>query len=419
MPRPPNYYDVLGVERDVDMRAIKRAWREAARTLHPDLPANRGNPQAKRRFALVKEAYETLSDPVRRQEYDERGSSPYMMPGSPFVDAHESARSTRHDSAEDIKLQTETGQGVADIFANLFGQGGHHQAPPKKSDSPWDPGRLHDEGMASRPRNQAPPPGGPRSTSRWGFNPEDLAEAALKGDMANADRMGEPPSNGGGRPRRPRRPAIPPERPGDPNWKPPGPAPTAAEPPPQVARAARPAPLRISAQVPLPVALCGGKHTITYRALAETGDYRMVDVDLFLPAATEDGAEVLLRGKGEGGADLLVTVSIEDHPIFRLRGRDLVMDLPLSPLEAASGCRIEVPTLQGSQRVSVPPGVRSGQKLRLRGLGAPSEGSLPAGNQELVLQILLPEPLTAEALDLLTQLDEASDWDPRAHWSRD
>ncbi len=411
MARFPDYYQILGVAPDADMRAVKRAWREAARTLHPDLPDNKGNAQAIRRFQTVKNAYDVLSDPVRRQEYDERGSSPFLRPGSPFADTSESARSSRAQSAEDIQLQTETGEGVASIFADLFG--GAHAAPPKK-DSPWDPGRLNREGRASRPPGQAPPsssggglwdPDGFQReanadrASRWGFDPEALAEAALMGDMDAAD-------------------AAPSARREPPRVR----ATRTARPPRQARR--RGDDLRITAQVPFEVAALGGRHRLTYRSAGGGDGYSLAEADLFVPAGLVDGTELILRGQGapgDGGGeagDLRVAAFAEEHPIFRRRDRDIVLDLPLTPYEAATGLQITVPTLQGRQAVTVPPGVRSGQKLRLRGLGLPAEGGRPPGNQELVIQVHLPEALGADALELLRRLDELNGWDPRARWPK-
>ena len=178
----------------------------------------------------------------------------------------------------------------------------------------------------------------------------------------------------------------------------------------------------MSAQVPFGIAALGGKHRLSYRIVGEDNRFQLEEVDLFLPAGTEDGAELVLKGKGppgDGGGprgDLRVTVYVEDHAWFRRRGRDVVMDLPLTPYEAATGLRIQVPTLHGRQKLSVPPGVRSGQKLRLRGLGVPASGTEAAGNQELVIQIHLPEALGSAALDLLQQLDALSDWNPRSRW---
>ncbi len=427
MPRPPDYYEILGVDPDADMRAVKRAWREAARTLHPDLPDNRGNSHAKRRFKLVKEAYEVLSDPVRRQEFDERGSSPFLAPGTPFAATSQSARSTRERSAEDIRLQTDTGQGVASIFADLFGGG--HAAPPPPKESPWNPGRLNREGQASRPADQAPPtgagawdPGKMESdakagrASRWGFDPEALAEAALKGDLSAADaatqarpssiRLGGRPPSPGAKP-----PRSAPSRPT---------APRSAPPRPPARR--RGDDLKITAQVPFRLAALGGRHTVQYRAADSASGYQLAEAELFLPAGIADGTELVLAGKGPAGdgggahGDLRVTVYVEEHPQFVRRDRDVVVDLPLSPWEAATGCTVEVPTLHGRQKVNVPPGVRSGQKLRLRGLGLAASGGQPVGNQELVIQIHLPEPLSARQLELLQELEESSDWDPRGRW---
>ena len=443
MPHRRNYYEILGLDPDADMRAVKRAWREAARTLHPDLPANRGSAHAKRRFQDVKDAYDVLSDPQRRQEYDDRGSSPFLARGSSFVERSESDRSTRDQDADDITLETGAGEGVASIFADLFGGVGR---PPPKQESPWDPGRLHRDGMASRPADQAPPPRGGDNPwdptrmeaeanadrkRRWGFDPEALAEAALKGDVDAADSMGASPPP---RPRRvrtaprsaPRSTPGPTARPsptpaeGDDPWSAPAAASRAT---PRAAPGQRRGDdLPVSAQVPFAVAALGGRHKLSYRIVGEGSRFEVEEVELFLPSGTEDGAELVLRGKGPpgdgGGArgDLRVTVYVEEHAVFRRRDRDVVMDLPLTPYEAATGLRLEVPTLQGRQKLTVPPGVRSGQKLRLRGLGVPSGGGQPAGNQELVIQIHLPEALGSAGLELLKQLDGLSDWNPRGRW---
>ena len=429
MPRPPDYYAILGVARNADDRDIKRAWRSAARSLHPDLPTNRGNAHAQRRFQLVKEAYDVLSDPEQRKDYD-AGRTPYLRVAAGWTDGDPGPSQRQAQSAEDIELQTDTGEGVADIFASLFSGGGAAK-PAANKESLWDPERLNRDGHASRGadspkrssasgwRPEGDPAAGPAPDAgssgggwrpeydpanegrkqRWGFDPEDLAEAALKGDLAEADgmfsRQGDAP---------------------DP-WQQPG----ARRNPPRQEQPTRGEELSISLQVPFRTAALGGPHRTTYRVPDAHGNWSIEELTLALPAGFEDGGELRIAARGNpsrnGGprGDLLVSIFVEDDPVFSRRGADVLVDLPLPPWEAASGCQLDVPTLQGSNRVRVPPGVRSGQKLRLRGLGLLGADGR-RGHQELIIQIQLPPGLSREALSLLERLDELSDWSPRVAW---
>jgi len=143
-------------------------------------------------------------------------------------------------------------------------------------------------------------------------------------------------------------------------------------------------------------------------------------VRLRIPRGTTDGQRLRLRGKGAPGVaggpagDLYLTVGLRPHPRFRADGHDLFIEVPLAPWEAALGAAVEIPTLDSRVTLKIPAGSKSGQRMRLSGLGMPkSEGG--AGDLYAVLSIALPATLSARERELFEQLREASQFDPRAN----
>jgi len=143
-----------------------------------------------------------------------------------------------------------------------------------------------------------------------------------------------------------------------------------------------------------------------------------------IPKGVTDGQRLRLRGKGGKGlnggrdGDLLLLLTLLPHPVFRVTGRDLYLDLPLAPWEAALGASVDVPTLAGTVRLKVPAGSRAGQQLRLAGRGLPApHGS--DGNLYAVIQIVVPEHLTERERALFKELAENSDFNPRLHFARE
>ena len=134
-------------------------------------------------------------------------------------------------------------------------------------------------------------------------------------------------------------------------------------------------------------------------------------VDVTVPADVRDGQTMRLRGLGEPGekggeqGDLLLTVRITSDELFRVEGRDLECDLPLAPWEALLGARVPLHTPDGEVTLSVPPGTRSGARMRLGGKGLLQDGV--RGNLYAVVRLALPEPLSAAQRALLEQLAAA------------
>ncbi|MEJ7670197.1 MAG: DnaJ C-terminal domain-containing protein [Casimicrobiaceae bacterium] len=140
-----------------------------------------------------------------------------------------------------------------------------------------------------------------------------------------------------------------------------------------------------------------------------------------IPKGATDGQRLRVPGKGgkrfNGGraGDLFLNIEVQPHPLFRVSGHDLYLDLPLTPAEAVLGTAVEVPTLGGPVMLKVPPGTLAGQQLRLarRGLPRPHAGE---GDLFAIVQIAVPRVTSEQERALYQQLAERSSFNPRAHF---
>lgn len=144
-------------------------------------------------------------------------------------------------------------------------------------------------------------------------------------------------------------------------------------------------------------------------------------VTVRIPAGIKSGTKLRLRGKGQYNpytqqrGDLYLTVQVAPHPLFRFEEDQLVIDLPITPDEAALGAQVTVPTPSGNVVVNVPAGTRSGQSLRLRGKGWPNRlGS--RGDLLAKVQIVPPKSLSAQEKELYAKLRSLRTFNPRSHW---
>lgn len=140
-------------------------------------------------------------------------------------------------------------------------------------------------------------------------------------------------------------------------------------------------------------------------------------VKMRVPAGSLSGQRLRLSGKGQpspmGGAagDLFLALQVAPHALYRLEGKDIYLDTPVLPWEAALGLTLTIPTLAGDRRLKVPAGARNGQKLRLAGRGMPSNDG--AGDFYVQLQIVLPPTLSDEERALYESLRALSSFNPR------
>ncbi len=143
------------------------------------------------------------------------------------------------------------------------------------------------------------------------------------------------------------------------------------------------------------------------------------DCEVEIPRGVVEGRRIRLAGQGGRGhgdapaGDLYLTVRIAPHPRYRLSGRDLTVDLPVAPWEAALGATVPVGTPAGAAQVTVPAGSCSGRRLRLRGQGMPNPEGTP-GDLYAEVRIAVPTELSARERDLFEQLAAESSFDPRS-----
>lgn len=311
-----DYYRTLGLERDADADAIKRAYRKLARKYHPDVSEEA---DAEERFKEVQEAYEVLKDPDKREAYDRLGANwragEDFRPPPDWEPDFEFHRGGFRDAAD-----------FSDFFASIFG------AAP----------------------GAGPTRGGGRGTGHGGFQ--------ARGE----DRS-------------------------------------------------------VRVQVSLADAFAGATRTFTFVSpgIDERGQVRQQQrtVNVSIPRGIVEGQRIRLAGQGGAGfgggpaGDLFLEVEFEPHALFHVDGRDIHVELPVTPWEAALGARVKAPTLGGMVELSIPPDSQSGRRLRLGGRGLPGK---VAGDQYVTLRIVTPPAHDDERRDFYRRMAAAMPYDPRA-----
>jgi curved DNA-binding protein len=131
-----------------------------------------------------------------------------------------------------------------------------------------------------------------------------------------------------------------------------------------------------------------------------------------MPAGVMSGQRIRLKGQGPNGGDLYLKIILQPHPFFTLDGYDVHCKLKLSPSEAVLGAQVEVPTLSGPVKLNVPPGVQSGQQLRLANKGYPKDDRT-YGDQYVEIVIVVPKNPSSRERELYQQLLRVQSFNPR------
>lgn len=317
-----DYYKVLGVDPTADEKEIKSAYRKLAAKYHPDKSKL---PGAEDKFKEVSEAYEALSDPAKRAEYDEirryggQHGRPFQAPpgwqGGPGAGA----------GAGDF----------SDFFSTIFGN-------QRGAGNPFGGGSGSGRG-----------PG--RAAARDGQD-VDLNLAVFLEEALSEE------------------------------------------------------PKQVSFKVP------------QYNAAGQRASDVTKTLKVKIPAGVSDGERIRLKGQGApgvaGGAagDLFITLTLAPHPLFKVEGSDLVVEVPVAPWELALGAKVEVPTLSGKLSLTVREGSHSGQRLRAKGHGLRAKAG---GRGDLLVQLKVVMPPASEASrELWEKLAQSAAFDPRAGWGR-
>ncbi len=363
-----DYYEVLGVSRDADADQIKKAYRKLAMRYHPD---RNDEPDAEARFKEVTEAYEVLRDPEKRRLYDRYGKEGVRRRAGAGASAGFS------------------GFGFADafeVFMREFGGAGFSE--------------MFGGGRGTRSR-------GPRRGSSVRVTVRlTLEEAALGAErtlrlklLDRCDRCGGSGAEPGTAPVR-------------------CPACGGAG---QVRHVQRSMLGQFVSVRPCPE--CGGEGRVVQspctdcRGEGRVRKERRIKVEI--PAGISSDDYLRLREKGNAGpnggprGDVVVQVEVEPDERFERRGDDLFLDLPVTFSQAALGDRIEVPTIDGTAELELPPGVQSGELVRLRGKGMPRLRQNGRGDQMVRVLVWTPTDLTDEQRRLLEELRERESKPPR------
>jgi molecular chaperone DnaJ len=352
-----DYYDVLGVAKGADDDEIKKAYRKVAKECHPDL--NPGNADKERQFKEANEAYEVLSDSQKKQLYDQYGHA--------GVDPNYGA-GRGGGGFGDFGFDIDLGS----IFENFFGGfgGGGRANAPRRGESlrssliisfeeaafgcekPIDITRIEQCGECAG------------SGASKGTEAETCSQCGGSGQVRTATRtpMGTfsstgacPSCNGRGR------------------------------------------------IVKNPCTSCKGSGLFRKR----------VSISVKAPAGIDDGQTFQLRGQGNAGinggpaGDVLVTVSVRPHPIFMREGTTVHSEMTITFAQAALGCELEVPTLDGKVKYTVAEGCQPGTIFRLRGKGIPGLNGRARGDQLVHMVVEVPKKLDKKQKEALLAFAEA------------
>jgi molecular chaperone DnaJ len=344
-----DYYDVLGVSRNCSAEEIKRSFRKLAHKYHPDKNSDKS---AAERFKEINEAYEVLSDPERRESYDRFGHA-----GETFGQGFDS------------DIFRGFGGGIGDIFETFFGGtgGGRSRSGPQRgSDVRYHLTIEFEEAVFGCEKEIEI------------HRTEYCSKCKGTGCKPGSNPVKCPECNGSGEVR-------------------------------QVQRSF------FGQFVNVTICLrCGGSGHITSDPCTHCNgskyEKKTRRTVISIPAGVDEGSQIRMSGEGNAGSNgggpgnLYITISVKEHKIFRRHGDDILYDVPITFPQAALGDEIEIPTVDGSVPLKIPPGTQSGRIIQLKGKGIPHLRGGGRGDQMVAVYVITPESLTNEQKKLLAEL---------------
>ncbi|MGH9445672.1 MAG: molecular chaperone DnaJ [Terriglobia bacterium] len=376
-----DYYAILGVDRNAKPEEIRKTYRHLARKYHPDL--NPGNKKAEDKFKEISEAYEILGDEKKRKVYDQHGFYAENIPSGGFNPGTRPAGEGQgfdfsgfdfSDLGPEQEEQQRGGFSFRDVFSHIFSgsREAEHEGPVRGGDIEhnvhlgfWDAIRGTNLRLTIARKEECSTCHGTGHAAGPPVTCRTCGGSGKLSRQAGAMRFSGPcPDCGGTGKQRP------------------------------------------------PCVVCGGAGLIRK---PETFEVR-------IPAGVDTGSRVRVAGKGNAGlhggprGDLLIVTDVERHSLFDRRGDNIYVKVPVTITEAALGAKVEVPTLEGSSVIRIPPGTQSGQTLRLRGNGAPSlrTGAGVRGDEFIEVQVVVPRVADERIKEILRELARLNPEDPRA-----
>lgn len=357
-----DYYEVLGLEKGASEDAIKKAYRKLAKKYHPDV--NPGDTQAEERFKEVNEAYEVLSDADKRSRYDAYGHAgvdPNFTGGA----SQGWGGFSGFGGFEDFDLGS--------IFDSFFGggaTGSSRRTAARRGEDIHTTIMLSFEEAAFGCEKEI-------SITRIEECSECSGTGAEKGTAVETCTR----CSGTGQ-----------------------------------VRSTRRTPLGVISNTET-CSECRGSGKTIKTPCSEchgVGNVRKSrKIKLSVPAGIDEGQTISLRNEGNSGRNggpsgsLLVTVQIRPHPIFTRNGTSVICELPITIIQAVLGAEVEVPTLDGKVKYTIPEGTQSGTTFRLKGKGIPRLHSSSRGDQYVKVFVEIPKNLSKKQKDLLSQFGDS------------
>ncbi len=374
-----DYYGVMGVSRSASKEELRKAYRKLARKHHPDL--NPGDKAAEERFKRVQEAYDVLSDPKKRQMYDQLGyyseHGPQPGPGGP-----------------------QPGPGMD------FGGFDFSEAPAGQPGAGGFSGQFRDLfGQFFGRRGRAEERAEPGTDLEYGLNIDFWQ--AIKGTQVtvNVSRQEVCGTCGGS-----------------------GTAASGAVTCPQCQGKGTVTQMAGAMRFNMSCPRCGGSGKLRNVCPNCHGDGRLPaseTVEVRIPPGVQTGTRLRVASKGNAGTmgapagDLYITVRVEAHPFFHREGDNIEIRVPVSVTEAGLGAKIEVPTIDGRALLKVPPGTASGQKFRMREKGVLNSRKNARGDQIVEVVVQPPKVRDERTKEILRELARLNPEDPRETiWSQ-
>ncbi len=345
--RARNFYDVLGVSKTASQDELKKAYRKLAREYHPD--TNPGDKEAEERFKEIEGAYDVLSDPDKRKQYDAFGSA-------------EGRGGFRGGGNANFDFGD-----ISDLFGgfgDIFNRGQTRQRAGRGADLQVEVSLSFEDSLRGV-ETQIPVEaetacrecGG--SGAQPGYSPQVCPECKGRGVTVESQGM-----------------------------------------------------FGLSHACPR----CHGNGTVIEKPCPHcqgTGrERRTKRYKVKIPAGVKDGTQIRLKGKGEPGygggpsGDLVVVTRVAESPVYKRRGSDLEVEVPVTYADAALGASIDVQTPDGPVSLKVPAGSESGKLLRIRGRGAPKLNGGGKGDVLARLKISVPKKPNKKERELLEQLQK-------------
>ena len=354
-----DYYEVLGVQKGASEDELKKAYRKLAKENHPDL--HPGDKNCEARFKEINEAYEVLSDPDKRAKYDQFGHAAF--------DPNQGFGGGGFGGFGDCGGFG----GFGDIFGDIFGfggGGGKNPNAPRKGDNLRANLNIKFEEAAFGVKKDV-------TLTRIEQCPDCKGSGCAAGTTAEVC----PDCKGSG----------------------------------QVKTTQR-TPFGMM-QSNVQCSKCKGRGKIihspcqTCRGIGSIRRQHKVNINV--PAGIDDGQTISLRGQGNAGlnggpaGDLLVTILVQPHARFEREGTSILLEQEISFAKAALGAEIEVPTLDGKVKLTVPEGTQTGTMFRLKGKGVPYLRSTGRGDQFVTVRVVVPKGLNSNQKEALKAFAES------------